>query len=133
MSNYAAVGGGYRNKVNGRFSAVPGGSKNTVSGRFSFAVGLQGSAAADYTAVLALSGDECAVRSGNEFKICADAFLITDSGGSTNDLASLIPSSRRTLAEQKESGAVLLDISKSIEEQSKLQHSRALDLDLLSK
>merc|ERR1712167_209945 len=133
MSKYASVGGGYRNKVNSRFSAIAGGSKNTVSGRFSFAVGLQGTAAADYTAAFALSGEECPVRTGNEFKICADSIIITNSDGETYDVSTLISSSRRTLEEQKNTAVTLSEMSKSVEENSKLQYVRALEFESLSK
>ena len=44
------------NKANAKFAAIPGGSKNTVNGRYGFALGSFGNVKGDYSGVLAASG-----------------------------------------------------------------------------
>lgn len=75
-SNYGTIGGGYLNMADARFSTVLGGSKNTASGRYSFVFGQNGKANADYSATIALNGEDCANDVENSIAVCADSFKI---------------------------------------------------------
>jgi len=96
LSNYASVGGGLRNKANGRFATVIGGSQNTASGRYSFATGFKSKANFDHSAAFGFGnpnsddGTSCEAVEENSIQFCTEQFMMNG-----QDLVARIAEERR--------------------------------------
>merc|ERR1712072_992072 len=84
--------------------------------------GYAGKVTADYAGVLALSGEECAIRVGNTLGICATSWLVEDSDGNEYDVGDYFPDSRRALAAQERDDQSLAQQSQTRE----IQEAEAL-------
>merc|ERR1719329_1280984 len=116
------------NKANAKFAAIPGGSRNTVNGRYSFSLGSFASISSDFSGAISLANKACTPSGEGALAICANS--VTVNGNEVLDLFSR----RRELEESTGLTEKSLDVlAKANAELEKSVQARAERIEMVTK